>query len=63
MWTGCEDLAGKRAGRTVKQPSFERRGGSTFAVHRAGTTWPVVDSVWTAMYESNQRSNRLNNKP
>jgi hypothetical protein len=33
-----------------------------YIAHRPGTTQAAVDSVWTAMYESNQRYNNHNNK-
>ena len=36
---------------------FDLFGQLTFVAHRSGTILTGVDGVWTAMYESNQRSN------
>jgi hypothetical protein len=37
-------------------------GPRTFIAHRPGTILTSVDGVWTAMYESNQRSNNYYKK-
>src|SRR5882757_9973103 len=57
-WRSYEG-AGHERGQTAAFVQARRIG---FALHRVGTTARAVDSVWTPMYESNQRSNNLNNE-